>query len=50
MVEMARFVKPILNMTPPDPLSRNPRELAKFWFSLDDSAALPMPTATTSFS
>jgi phytoene dehydrogenase-like protein len=31
MVEMARFVKPILNMTPPDPLSRNPRELAKFW-------------------
>ncbi len=32
MVEMARFVKPILNMTPPDPLSRNPRELAKFWF------------------
>jgi phytoene dehydrogenase-like protein len=32
MVEMARFVKPILNMTPPDPLSRNPRELAKIWF------------------
>jgi len=31
---MARFVKPILNMTPPDPLSRNPRELAKFWFLL----------------
>jgi phytoene dehydrogenase-like protein len=27
MVEMARFVKPILDMTPPDPLSRNPREL-----------------------
>jgi len=34
MVEMARFVKPILNMTPPDPLSSNPRELAKFWFLL----------------
>jgi phytoene dehydrogenase-like protein len=34
MVEMARFVKPILNMTPPDPLSRNPRELAKFWVLL----------------
>jgi len=34
MVEMARFVKPILNMTPPDPLSINPRELAKFWFLL----------------
>src|SRR5438552_1328808 len=27
MVEMARFVKPILNMTPPDPMSLNPREL-----------------------
>jgi phytoene dehydrogenase-like protein len=27
MVEMARFVKPILSMTPPDPLSRDPREL-----------------------
>src|SRR5262249_35123359 len=27
MVEMARFVKPILNMTPPDPTSLNPREL-----------------------
>ena len=34
MVEMALFVKPILNMTPPDPLSSNPRELAKFWFLL----------------
>src|SRR5262245_18733338 len=31
MVEMARFAKPILNMTPPDPLSRNARELTKFW-------------------
>src|SRR5499425_2002455 len=29
MVEMARFVKPILDMTPPDPLSRDPRELLK---------------------
>jgi phytoene dehydrogenase-like protein len=29
MVEMARFVKPILEMTPPDPLTRNPRELMK---------------------
>jgi phytoene dehydrogenase-like protein len=25
MVEMARFVKPILGMTPPDPMSRDPR-------------------------
>ena len=32
MVEMARFVKPILNMTPPDPLTLNPRELGKLWF------------------
>ncbi len=29
MVDMARFVKPILDMTPPDPLTRNPRELMK---------------------
>jgi phytoene dehydrogenase-like protein len=27
MVTLARFVKPILSMTPPDPLSRNPRDL-----------------------
>ena len=27
MVKMARFVKPILSMTPPDPLSRRPRDL-----------------------
>jgi phytoene dehydrogenase-like protein len=32
MVEMARFVKPILNMTPPDPLSLNPRDLGKLLF------------------
>src|SRR5499425_411730 len=32
MVEMARFVKPILNMTPPDPASLNPRELLKLLF------------------
>jgi phytoene dehydrogenase-like protein len=32
MVEMARFVKPILNMTPPDPMTRNPRELMKLAF------------------
>ncbi len=30
MVKMARFVKPFLNMTPPDPLTRDPRELMKF--------------------
>ena len=27
MVDMARFVKPMLDMTPPDPMSRDPREL-----------------------
>src|SRR3979411_2641740 len=32
MVEMARFVKPILNMTPPDPMTRDPRELMKLAF------------------
>jgi phytoene dehydrogenase-like protein len=32
MVEMARVVKPILDMTPPDPLSLNPRELGKLLF------------------
>ncbi|HVD94428.1 MAG TPA: NAD(P)/FAD-dependent oxidoreductase, partial [Vicinamibacterales bacterium] len=32
MVEMARFVKPILNMTPPDPLTLDPRELLKLLF------------------
>ena len=29
MVEMARFVKPILSMTPPDPMSLDPRGLAR---------------------
>src|SRR5213595_1473155 len=32
MVEMARFVKPILNMTPPDPMTLDPRELFKLLF------------------
>ena len=32
MVDMARFVKPILNMTPPDPMSLDPRELMKLLF------------------
>src|SRR5215213_7729393 len=32
MVEMARFVKPILNLTPPDPMSLDPRELLKLAF------------------
>ncbi|HEY1909495.1 MAG TPA: NAD(P)/FAD-dependent oxidoreductase, partial [Vicinamibacterales bacterium] len=32
MVEMARFVKPILDMTPPDPMSLDPRGLMKLAF------------------
>jgi phytoene dehydrogenase-like protein len=32
MVEMARFVKPILDMTPPDPMTLDPRELMKLVF------------------
>jgi phytoene dehydrogenase-like protein len=32
MVEMARFVKPMLNMTPPDPASLDPRDLMKLLF------------------
>ena len=32
MVEMGRFAKPILGMTPPDPLSRDPRALADLLF------------------
>ena len=32
MVEMARFVKPILDMTPPDPMSLDPRELMELLF------------------
>ena len=27
MIEMARFVKPTLDMTPPDPMSRDPRDI-----------------------
>src|SRR5256886_13451735 len=30
MVEMAHFVKPIINMTPPDPASLNPKGLMEF--------------------
>src|SRR6202158_1178835 len=30
MGEMARFVGPLLDMTPPDPMTRDPRELMKF--------------------
>src|SRR5437879_87557 len=32
MVEMARFVKPILDMTPPDPMTLDPRALMKLLF------------------
>ena len=32
MLQMCRFVKPILGMTPPDPTSLNPRDLRKLFF------------------
>ena len=32
MIEMGRFVKPLLNMLPPDPTSLDPRELRKLLF------------------
>src|ERR1700749_4347137 len=41
MVEMARFVKPILNMTPPDPMSLHPRDLMKLLFLGQRFRALP---------
>src|SRR6476646_28210 len=41
MVEMARFVKPILNMTPPDPMSLDPRELRKLLFLGNRFRGLP---------
>jgi phytoene dehydrogenase-like protein len=41
MVEMARFVKPILNMTPPDPMSLDPRELRKLFLLGSRFRALP---------
>jgi phytoene dehydrogenase-like protein len=43
MVEMARFVKPILNMTPPDPLSLKPRDLGKLLFLGNRFRALSGP-------
>jgi phytoene dehydrogenase-like protein len=43
MVEMARFVKPILDMTPPDPWSLNPRELARLAFLGRRFRSLPGP-------
>jgi phytoene dehydrogenase-like protein len=46
MVEMARFVKPILNMTPPDPMSLDPRELRKLLFLGHRFRALPDGTTT----
>src|SRR5688500_849180 len=41
MVEMGRFVKPILNMTPPDPTSLDPRGLRDLLFLGRRFQALP---------
>jgi phytoene dehydrogenase-like protein len=40
MVEMGRFVKPILSMLPPDPLSLRPRDLRKLLFLVQRFRAL----------
>jgi phytoene dehydrogenase-like protein len=41
MLQMCRFVKPILGMTPPDPASLNPRDLMKLLFLGRRFKALP---------
>jgi phytoene dehydrogenase-like protein len=41
MVEMGRFVKPILSMLPPDPASLDPRGLKQLLFLLQRFRALP---------
>jgi phytoene dehydrogenase-like protein len=41
MVDMGRFVKPILNMLPPDPMSADPRELARLLSVVQRFRALP---------
>src|SRR6188474_2377805 len=41
MIEMAHFVKPILNMTPPDPTSLDPRGLASLLSMAQRFRALP---------
>jgi phytoene dehydrogenase-like protein len=41
MVEIARFIKPTLGMTPPDPLTRRPRELLTLARLLGRFRALP---------
>jgi phytoene dehydrogenase-like protein len=41
MVEMGRFVKPILGMLPPDPMSLDPRGLKQLWFLLKRFQRLP---------
>ena len=40
MIEMGRFVKPILSMLPPDPLSHHPRDLQKLLFLIQRFRAL----------
>jgi phytoene dehydrogenase-like protein len=42
MVEMGRFVKPILSMLPPDPLSLHPRDLRKLLFLVQRFRALSL--------
>jgi phytoene dehydrogenase-like protein len=42
MVDMARFVKPILDMTPPDPIGGGPRDLMKVASLIDRFRRLPV--------
>jgi phytoene dehydrogenase-like protein len=41
MVEIARFVRPLLDMTPPDPLTRDPRQMAALAGLVRRMRALP---------
>ena len=47
MVEMGRFVKPILDMTPPDPTSLDPRGLMDLLFLGRRFQALLATTTST---
>ena len=50
MLQMCKFVKPILAMTPPDPTTLNPRDLMKLLFLGGVSRDCPLMTSTTRYS
>ena len=47
MLQMCRFVKPILGMVPPDPTTLNPRDLFKMIFLGRRFQGMAATTATT---